>query len=66
MISSARIALTMLVKLDDMKVSKASKISKKITYKSLINILPTNITCFKQIKQIILKLRIFFNIKFKE
>lgn len=65
-INTLRVALTMLVKLDDMKVSKASKISKKITYKSLINILPTNITCFKQIKQIILKLKNLFNIKFKE
>ena len=64
-INELRIALTALVRLDDMKASgKKRNITKILTFKALINLLPSYITCIKQIKAILSKLNSLFNISF--
>ena len=63
-INTLRFALNALVKLDDMRVSKATKVKKEFTLKSIMNFLPSNITCKKQVVEIIKQAKDIFNIKF--
>lgn len=63
-INSLRVALNSLVKLDDMKVSKAKEITKTISFKAIINMLPSNITCIKQVKKILSKIKALFKMNF--
>nr|DAV25125.1 MAG TPA: replication protein O [Caudoviricetes sp.] len=65
-INTLRLALLGLVRLDDMRVSKDKNPSKELSYKVLINLLPSNITCPKQIVKIFAKAKELFKIIFKE
>ncbi|WP_294358541.1 hypothetical protein [uncultured Clostridium sp.] len=66
-INELRVALTALVRLDDMKVAGNKKdLTKVLTFKALINLLPTYITCIKQIKAILSKLNSLFKISFED
>ena len=61
-INTLRFVMHAIVKLDDMRVTGRKNIKKALSYKSLISLLPTNICCSKQIKEIVSKAKDIFNI----
>lgn len=64
-INTLRLALMGLVRLDDMRVSKVKNPSKELSYKALVNLLPSNITCPKQVIKIFAKAKELFKMTFK-
>lgn len=64
-INTLRLALMGLVRLDDMRVSKVKDPSKELSYGALINLLPSNITCPKQVIKLFAKAKELFKMTFK-